>query len=306
MVWASPHFERKASAIAMPCVRPRARCESSEKRWHGMQAYLQRRAGQRQLSLTEVLAAGGFSGACIAATLHPLFVVKTHQQVNRLSTLEAATRLWHGEGIRGPLVRLRWLRVALEASSAAFRAASHDFRWRWGSSSSPTRRPRWMPGAEMAGNEAWAVAQCGAQCRELESERNSSRGDASGAVATLRNSASVAEISCLHRGIYGASAGVLCWTAVFPLDAARRSPRAFHSSGGAEPCHGRGRVRSRRGRDLCLAMHRPAVSNCGLWPRALAKGSKMPRWHLRASSIARKVWLALREATPRCLCVLDL
>lgn len=32
----------------------------------------------------------------------------------------------------------------------------------------------------------------------------------------------------------------------------------------------------------------------------------MPRWHLRASSIARKVWLALREATPRCLCVLDL
>lgn len=29
----------------------------------------------------QVLAAGLFSGGCIAATLHPLFVVKTHQQV---------------------------------------------------------------------------------------------------------------------------------------------------------------------------------------------------------------------------------
>lgn len=95
------------------------------------------------LAFCEVLAAGCFSGACIAATLHPLFVVKTHQQVpqqnwwtvhgifqlcfccasspcfcwrwevNRLSTLEATQRLWHGEGLQGVLKKNlgKWTKI---------------------------------------------------------------------------------------------------------------------------------------------------------------------------------------------------
>jgi len=54
-----------------------------------------------QLPLSDIFACGAFSGVCIAATLHPLFVVKTHQQNNRLGTREAALRLWQGEGLRG-------------------------------------------------------------------------------------------------------------------------------------------------------------------------------------------------------------
>jgi len=57
--------------------------------------------GKRQLMLSETFACGAFSGVCIAATLHPLFAIKTHQQANRLGVAEAATRLWHGEGVRG-------------------------------------------------------------------------------------------------------------------------------------------------------------------------------------------------------------
>jgi len=54
-----------------------------------------------QLLLSEIFASGAFSGVCIAATLHPLFVIKTHQQINRLNPREAVLQLWNGEGIRG-------------------------------------------------------------------------------------------------------------------------------------------------------------------------------------------------------------
>jgi len=140
--------------------------------FNAAQGYLQRRAGQRQLWLSEVLAAGCFSGACIAASLHPLFVVKTHQQVNRLSTLEATQRLWHGEGLQGffrafvsGFVRFP---LALGVFFVTYEAMKRGPVW-----------PAWDSGPKDKG---------------------------SGAAVQLRNS------------VYGAMAGVLCWTAVFPLD----------------------------------------------------------------------------------------
>lgn len=122
--------------------------------FNAAQGYLQRRAGDRQLSLSEILAAGTFSGACIAATLHPLFVVKTHQQVNRLSTIEAMQRLWHGEGLPG-----------------FFRAFVSGF----------VRFPVAL-GVFFVTYEA------------------------------------MKRTPLFTTGIYGATAGVLCWTSVFPLD----------------------------------------------------------------------------------------
>lgn len=53
------------------------------------------------LPLHELFQCGAFSGLCIAAVLHPLWVVKTHQQANRISIAEALCRLWQGEGVRG-------------------------------------------------------------------------------------------------------------------------------------------------------------------------------------------------------------
>lgn len=139
--------------------------------FNAAQGYLQRRAGQRQLWLSEVLAAGLFSGGCIAATLHPLFVVKTHQQVNRLSTLEATTRLWHGEGLPG------FFR-AFVSGFVRFPLALGIF---FVSYEAMKRGPVWP-------------------------RQDSGSKDTSGAAVQLRNS------------VYGAMAGVLCWTSVFPLD----------------------------------------------------------------------------------------
>lgn len=65
--------------------------------------HFQRRRGGHvgPLPLADIFLCGAFSGTCIAATLHPLFVLKTHQQVNRISLPEALGRLWHHEGVRG-------------------------------------------------------------------------------------------------------------------------------------------------------------------------------------------------------------
>lgn len=151
--------------------------------FNAAQGYLQRRAGQRQLWLSEVLAAGLFSGGCIAATLHPLFVVKTHQQVNRLSTLEATKRLWHGEGLPG------FFR-AFVSGFVRFPLALGIF---FVSYEAMKRGPVWP---------TW-------QDRQLKLPDVFTTGgskDTSGAAVQLRNS------------VYGATAGVLCWTSVFPLD----------------------------------------------------------------------------------------
>ena len=46
-------------------------------------------------------AAGAASGVAVAASLHPLWVVKTYQQAHRVGTAEA-TRTLHGmHGVRG-------------------------------------------------------------------------------------------------------------------------------------------------------------------------------------------------------------
>lgn len=53
------------------------------------------------LTLSEVFLCGAFSGACMAASLHPCMVVKIHQQINRIGPGQAVQQLWKGEGLRG-------------------------------------------------------------------------------------------------------------------------------------------------------------------------------------------------------------
>lgn len=53
------------------------------------------------LPLLEVFWCGAFSGGCIAVLLHPLWVLKTYQQAQRVGVLEAASLMWEKEGIRG-------------------------------------------------------------------------------------------------------------------------------------------------------------------------------------------------------------
>lgn len=101
--------------------------------------FFSRRSGQgndgkpRQLLLPEVFACGAFSGVCIAAVLHPLFVVKTHQQINRLSPHEAVMKLWHGEGIRGLfrtyLAGFVRFPLALGVFFSAYEALKHPELW---------------------------------------------------------------------------------------------------------------------------------------------------------------------------------
>lgn len=55
----------------------------------------------RLLPLGEIACCGAFAGFSMAAVLHPLFVVKTHQQINRIGVPETLLRLWQGEGFRG-------------------------------------------------------------------------------------------------------------------------------------------------------------------------------------------------------------
>ena len=67
---------------------PKCALDSRDSCWQRQSRVLQSWKGHLMIQSTcglmpanQVLAAGLFSGVCIAATLHPLFVVKTHQQV---------------------------------------------------------------------------------------------------------------------------------------------------------------------------------------------------------------------------------
>lgn len=146
------------------------------------QAYFQRQAEQRRRAeesdgswarpLGEAFACGAFSGLCVAASLHPLFVVKTHQQVNRLGVLEAASKLWQGEGLQG-------LYRTYLAGFVRFPFALGVFF----SSYEALKRFVVFP----ASSEKTEVQQ--------------------GAVSNYA-----------QRAAFGAIAGMLCWTSVFPLD----------------------------------------------------------------------------------------
>ncbi|CAE7825984.1 Slc25a29 [Symbiodinium sp. CCMP2592] len=137
--------------------------------YQAAQGYLQRRAGERPLWLSEIFGAGAFSGFCVAALLHPLFVVKTHQQVNRLSTPQAAKRLWQGEGPKG-LFRTFFAGFARFPLALGVFFSSYE--------------------AMKRSSSLWPFDRLGSEVAAVQ----------------LRNS------------VYGAIAGVFCWTSVFPLD----------------------------------------------------------------------------------------
>ena len=104
-------------------------------------------------------------------------MVKTHQQVNRISGTEACRRLFQGEGLRGffrgYVSGFARFPLALGVFFATYEGLKRPALWR----EAPAFQP--PPTAE-AGQTALAT--------------------------------------WLVRGGYGAFAGILCWTSIFPLD----------------------------------------------------------------------------------------
>lgn len=149
--------------------------------------YLERRHGHGfvgPLPLHEIFQCGVFSGFCIAALVHPMWVLKTHQQINRLGVAEAACRLWQGEGVRGffrgyvsGFVRFP---VALGVFFAAYEAM---------------KRP-----------ETWTLLGDAPRPRQSEPP------DKAGALAPSMAA------EWLSKAGSGAFAGVLCWSSIYPLD----------------------------------------------------------------------------------------
>lgn len=159
------------------------------------------------LPLTDIFLSGTFSGVCIAAVLHPLWVLKTHQQANRLGVGEAATRLWQGEGVRG------FFRGYV-SGFARFPLALGVFFSSWEALKRLTmQQPQPKAGA-------------------------SPRAGASGEETTLL-CGSPADKAIRLAGLVGSGglAGVLCWTSIFPLD-------VVQSRMIGEPVYGGGRVYS--------------------------------------------------------------
>lgn len=143
--------------------------------------------GFTQLPISEIFACGMISGTCIAALLHPLFVVKTHQQINRIGILAAVQALWRGEGVRG-----------------LFRGYVSGF----------VRFPIAL-GVFFAAYEALKRAL---DSRPLRQTTPVMQGETTAAHDSAVPAAMPSVATWLGRSGSGAVAGVLTWTSIYPLD----------------------------------------------------------------------------------------
>jgi len=153
-------------------------------RHHKTPALESEAAPVNKLPLHSIFACGAFSGTCIAACLHPLFVVKTHQQVNRLGVQEAVLNLWSGEGVQGLyrtfLAGFIRFPVALGFLFTVYEAL---------------KRPEFWP------NSLRHLKQ--QPCQKVDDG-----GSSYSAVIT----------TVASRAAAGGVAGVVCWSSIYPLD----------------------------------------------------------------------------------------
>lgn len=88
----APHFMQYSAFNSI-----RFGCYAASRAFFERQA---RSRGRMRLHLGEVFMCGAFAGlGC--SSLHPLLVVKTHQQMNRIGLSETVQKLWRAEGLQG-------------------------------------------------------------------------------------------------------------------------------------------------------------------------------------------------------------
>lgn len=146
------------------------------------------------LPLHETFLCGAFSGGCIAALLHPLWFVKTHQQANRLGVVEAGRRIWNAEGVRGffrgYVSGFARFPIALGIFFASYEALKH---------------PELLVGSDRSGKAGAALDDTKQQAAHVD--KTPAAGTGGERIMQM-----------LGRAGAGATAGVLCWTSIYPLD----------------------------------------------------------------------------------------